>query len=204
MRIFVLLALCLIVFPVLSHAAPPVCNAGAEGTIIYNKDHKIVQFCNGTQWIGMVARIGDNGDTLADLSCANGEIAKWNGAVWTCAVDNAGSGGMTALTGDVTGTGTGSVAATIANNAVTSAKIADSTITSADILDGTVSNADLAGSIAISKLLVPGGTTSYLRADGTWAAPAAGGSSSGTAGYIQFSGGSGAFSADSAAGGQLF
>jgi hypothetical protein len=162
MRIFVFLAAFLFV-PV-AYAAPPVCDAGAEGTIIYNKDHKIVQFCNGTQWIGMVARIGDDGDTLADLSCAGGEIAKFNGTIWACAADAAGTGGFTALTGDVTASGTGSVAATIAGNAVTSAKI----------LDGTVSNADLAGSIAISKLSVPGGTASFLRADGTWVAPPSG------------------------------
>lgn len=91
MRFFAVLALCLLIFSRLANAAPPVCNAGAEGTIIYNKDHKIVQFCDGTQWIGMVARIGDSGDTLADLTCANGEIAKWNGTAWACAADAAGS-----------------------------------------------------------------------------------------------------------------
>lgn len=43
-----------------------------------------------------------------------------------------GGSGITALTGEVTASGTGSVAATIAANAVTSAKIADGTITAAD------------------------------------------------------------------------
>lgn len=96
MRFLAVLALCLLTFTLPAHAAPPACNAGAEGTIIYNKDYKIVQFCNGTQWIGMVARIGDSGDTLADLSCGNGEIAKWNGTTWACAAD---SGGLAALQG---------------------------------------------------------------------------------------------------------
>ena len=91
MRFLAVLSFCLLAFPFTSFAAPPVCNAGAEGTIINNKDYKIVQFCNGTQWIGMVARIGDTGDTLADLTCANGEIAKWNGTAWACASDAAGS-----------------------------------------------------------------------------------------------------------------
>ncbi len=45
----------------------------------------------------------------------------------------AGGGGITALTGDVTASGTGSVAATIAANAVTSAKILDGTVAYADI-----------------------------------------------------------------------
>jgi len=44
-----------------------------------------------------------------------------------------GGGGITALTGDVTAAGSGSVAATIANDAVTSAKIASQTVDSLDI-----------------------------------------------------------------------
>ncbi len=35
---------------------------------------------------------GDN-DTLAGLSCANGEVAKWNGSAWACAADNMGPNG---------------------------------------------------------------------------------------------------------------
>lgn len=48
------------------------------------------------------------------------------------------------LTGDVTGSGTTSIATTIANNAVTTAKILDNTITNTDILNGTIIAADLA------------------------------------------------------------
>ena len=50
-----------------------------------------------------------------------------------------GGGGITALTGDVTASGTGSVAATIANLAVTNAKVATG-IDAVKIGDGTVSN----------------------------------------------------------------
>jgi hypothetical protein len=100
MRFLTVLLLCLSGLIHQAHGAPPSCNAGAEGTIIYNKDHKIVQFCNGTQWIGMVARIGDTGDTLADLTCQNGEIAKWNGTTWACAADSTGgSPGWASITG---------------------------------------------------------------------------------------------------------
>ena len=67
-----------------AHAAPPVCTATQEGTIIYNKDSKLVQFCNGSQWIGMVAQIGGTGDTLGDLTCATGEVPEWNDAAWDC------------------------------------------------------------------------------------------------------------------------
>lgn len=52
-----------------------------------------------------------------------------------------GGGGITALTGDVTASGTGSVAATIANLAVTNAKVATG-IDAAKIADGTVSNVE--------------------------------------------------------------
>ena len=79
-----------------AHAAPPDCDAAREGTIVYNKQHKLVQFCNGTDWIGMTAKIGGAGDTLADLSCQDGEIVKWNGSAWLCAED---SGGLEALQG---------------------------------------------------------------------------------------------------------
>jgi nitrogen fixation protein len=93
------------------------------------------------------------------------------------------------LTGDVTGTGTGSFAATIANNAVTLAKIQD--ITTARILGrvtaGSGDAEELTGTQATTLLdtftsslkgLAPasgGGTSNFLRADGTWAAPAGGG-----------------------------
>jgi len=45
-------------------------------------------------------------DTLSGLSCADGQIAKWNngGSVWECAADNAGAGGDNL--GDHTATGT--------------------------------------------------------------------------------------------------
>src|ERR1043166_6507091 len=69
---------------------------------------------------------------------------------------------ITALTGAVTASGPGSVAATITDNAVTTAKIQDSAVT----------NAKLAGSIATSKLAsISGGggviaTTTGVQADG--------------------------------------
>src|SRR5262245_11256295 len=56
--------------------------------------------------------------------------------------DGAGiGGGMTALTGDVTASGTGSVAATIAAGAVTNAKVAAG-IDAVKIGDGSISNAE--------------------------------------------------------------
>ena len=93
------------------------------------------------------------------------------------------------LTGDVTGSGTGSFAASIANNAVTLAKIQD--LTTARILGrvtaGTGDPEQLTGTQVTTLLdtftsslkgLAPasgGGTTNFLRADGTWVAPSGGG-----------------------------
>ncbi|KPK74249.1 MAG: hypothetical protein AMJ84_00230 [Acidithiobacillales bacterium SM23_46] len=105
-------------------------------------------------------------------------------------------GGITQLTGDVTaGPGSGSQAATIANDAVTYAKMQN--VVGNNVLLGNNAGAggivdELTGTEVTALLdqftttlqgLVPGsggGTTNFLRADGTWAAPAAGGSIGGS------------------------
>lgn len=170
MRFLAVLALCLLTFTFPADAAPTVCNAGAEGTIIYNKDYKIVQFCNGAQWIGMVARIGGTGDTLADLSCTSGEIVKFNGAAWACAADDAGTSGLPALASAKIWVGDGSNAATavamsgdatisntgvlmLGTGAVGSTEITDSSIASADIAADTIVAADIAaGAVGTSEI----------------------------------------------------
>lgn len=72
-----------------------------------------------------------SGDKVATLEA--GAMVYFDGAAF--------GGGITALTGDVTASGTGSVAATIANLAVTNAKVATG-IDAAKIADGSVSNAE--------------------------------------------------------------
>jgi hypothetical protein len=111
-----------------------------------------------------------------------------------------GGGGTITLTGDVTGSGTSSLATTIAANAVTNSKLAQmashtykgnntgSTANAADITS-TQLTADL--NIFTSSLqgLAPGsggGTSNFLRADGTWAAPSGGGG--GTVAYSSIAG----------------
>jgi hypothetical protein len=108
------------------------------------------------------------------------------------------------LSGDVTGAGTGSFAATIAGNAVTNAKLAD-------VASGTIKGRATAGAGdpedltgvqatalldvfgAAAKGLAPasgGGTANFLRADGTWAAPSGGGGApGGTNGELQYNNG---------------
>ena len=83
---------------------------------------------------------------------------------------------------------------------VTSAVTGDITITSGGVTaigSAKVTNAMLAGSIALSKLSTTGTASSstYLRGDGAWTAPAA--AASGSDGYVQFAASS-ALSSDSA------
>ena len=89
------------------------------------------------------------------------------------------------LTGDVTGTGNGSFAATVASNAITNAKAAQMAantikgnntagLANATDLTPTQVTAMLNNFSSTLKGLVPlsgGGATNFLRADGTWAAP---------------------------------
>jgi len=67
-----------------------------------------------------------------------------------------GGGGITALTGDVTASGTGSVAATIANDAVTSAKIASQTVDSLDIKNRSITLPKYARSSVVSTGSITG------------------------------------------------
>jgi hypothetical protein len=94
------------------------------------------------------------------------------------------------LSGDVTGSGTGSFAATIANGSVSNAKAANMATGTIKgrATAGTGDPEDLTGTQATALLdvftsgakgLVPasgGGTATFLRADGTFAAPGGGGS----------------------------
>ena len=67
-----------------------------------------------------------------------------------------GGGGITALTGEVTASGSGSVAATIANSAVTTAKINADAVTNAKIADDAVDTENIADD-AITAALIDDG-----------------------------------------------
>lgn len=101
------------------------------------------------------------------------------------------------LTGDVTGSGTASFAATVANSAITNAKMANMAANTfkANNTGSAAAPTDITGTQATALLdvfttaakgLAPasgGGTTNFLRADGTWAAPP-GGASGGLPFYV--------------------
>lgn len=156
---------------------------------------------SGTNTGDQTSIVGITG-TLAEFNAAltGADFATGGGTVTgTSSGTNTGDQTIT-LTGNVTGSGTGSFAATIANDAVTNAKLAN--VATATI-KGRVTAAtgdpeDLTGTQATTLLdtftsalkgLAPasgGGTTNFLRADGTWAAPPGGGGGSGsitTSGY---------------------
>ena len=106
------------------------------------------------------------------------------------------------LTGDVTGTGTGSFATTIANNSVSNAKLAQvatstfkgrTTAGTGNVEDLTATQATALLNEFTSSLkgLAPasgGGTTNFLRADGTWAAPPGGGGGGNAFGTVSVTG----------------
>ena len=77
-----------------------------EGTLIYDDTANKLKVCDGDNWIEVGS--GSGTDTLASLSCASGEIPKYNGTAWACAADGGGSGteSVFAVSGTATLTGT--------------------------------------------------------------------------------------------------
>lgn len=145
-------------------------DAGTDGIVITGGTGAVVG--TGTSIAQHVADSTHNGYlSSADWSTFNGKQAAGNY--------------ITALTGDVTASGPGSAAATIANNVVTNAKLAqmaahtfkgNNTGSTANALDLTATQLTAELNLFTSTLqgLVPasgGGTNNFLRADGTFAAP---------------------------------
>jgi len=172
---------------------------GTRGALAYNDTYSVLQLCDGNNW----AMVGSGPNTLVALTdvdvsaAADGNVLAYNSTTSKWEAVAPGAGGITALTGDVTASGSGSVAATIANNAVTSIKIFDGTIVNADIANSTIANAKLAnvaantvkgnntGSAAapidltmtqLRSMIGSGtpGSGNFLRGDGSWQAVSTG------------------------------
>lgn len=58
---------------------------------------------SNAEFRAVLLNAGSGGDTLAGLSCASGEIPKWNGTAWECAADGGGSGGATTIFSNASG-----------------------------------------------------------------------------------------------------
>jgi hypothetical protein len=102
--------------------------------------------------------IGSTGSTPVTATLTAGSGITVTNSAGAITIASSITNGITALTGDVTATGTGSVVATIANNSITSAKILDGTILPSDMnLTGT--------SVATSGIMISnltGGFTSLV------------------------------------------
>jgi hypothetical protein len=134
--------------------------------------------------------------TIAGLSATTDSFIQAKAGAWAArtiaqvktdlGLSGTNSGDQTiTLTGDVTGSGTGSFAATIGNNVVSNAKLATMATASfkgrtsagtgnVEDLSATQATALLNTFTSALKGLAPasgGGTANFLRADGTWAAP---------------------------------
>lgn len=100
-RVLVLSLALLCAVPPLARAADCTSPAGAEGSMVYNADHHVMQFCSGSGWIGMAgvniggasALSGLTDVTLGTLS--NGEVLTYNSTSgkWE---NQAGGGSVTA------------------------------------------------------------------------------------------------------------
>ncbi|HRQ62018.1 MAG TPA: hypothetical protein PLO23_11010, partial [Alphaproteobacteria bacterium] len=167
-----------------AEAAPPVCNTTSEGTIVYNKAHLTMQFCNGTNWIAMSGNFGGGGgaDNLGDHIATTvlrsdthntddlGTTAiRWKDGWFAGTVTGgtfAGSGAsLTALNATNLASGTVPDARFPATlPAVSGANLTN--LDASDLATGTVPTARLGSGTA--------NNTTYLRGDGTWQTVAAG------------------------------
>ncbi|HRQ61912.1 MAG TPA: hypothetical protein PLO23_10470, partial [Alphaproteobacteria bacterium] len=124
-------------------------------------------------------------DTATCDAARYGAIRYNTNTFWGCSTGGwvnigtfGGGGGITALTGEVTASGSGSVAATIANSVVTNAKMAN--MAAATIKGNNTGAAAAPVDVTVAQLRTmlgatgtPGATT-FLRGDGQWIAPPSG------------------------------
>ena len=123
-------------------------------------------FSSSVPWTGisgMPAGFADNidNDVLGGLSCANNQVAKWNGTAWFCAADQdttySAGAGLT-LAGSVF---------SVADLGVTTAKLADSAVTSVKVQDGAIGTVDLADNGVTTPKMADNAVTSAKIADAT-------------------------------------
>lgn len=149
-------------------------------------------FSNKVSSVGATAPIASSGGTTPTISISQSGVATdgyLSSADWNTFNSKQPAGSyITALTGEVTATGPGSVAATIAANAVTNAKLAKmaantikgnntagpsdpldlTTAQTTAMLDVMVGDSGAGGTKGLVPAPVTGDATKYLRGDATW------------------------------------
>ena len=81
--ILISLSFSFLLIPSYAHAA---CSSptGEEAEIIYNLDHNVMQFCNGTSWVSMavsemtISSLSDVEDVSDSISPGEGQVLTWD------------------------------------------------------------------------------------------------------------------------------
>jgi len=123
---------------------------------------------NGSSWVNSGASIAETDPQVGTIAANKWCVANAGGTLIDCTQNAPGGGGISDLTGDVTASGTGSVAATIAAGAVTYAKIQNVSATT-KLLGRSTAGAGPVEELSIgSGLTLASGTLSASGAASQW------------------------------------
>lgn len=87
MKCFIFLTILLLVLMPQGKAVQAQCTAppAEAGVLLFNKDHKVMQYCNGEVWVGLW---GGGGTSSPPVCTGSGKALQWTGASWDCVNTN--------------------------------------------------------------------------------------------------------------------